>query len=188
MDQDLSKSLITGLCENNTKSQELLYRQFYSYGMSVCLRYTSSREEAVEVLHDSFMKVFTKIHQYDQNQAFKSWFRRILINTAINHYKRENKHCNKTETLGSAIQVKGNEGDAVAQLNYQEMIQVIQQLSPVYRTVFNLFVIEGYGHDEIAEKLGISEGTSKSNLFRARAKLRELLTRNHEKGLAKYER
>ncbi len=156
--------------------------------MSVCLRYTSNREEAVEVLHDSFMKVFTKIHQYDENQAFKHWFRRILINTAINHYKRENKHNNKTETLSSAMQVKGHEEDAVAQLNYQEMIQVIQQLSPVYRTVFNLFVIEGYGHEEIAEKLEISEGASKSNLSRARAKLRELLTRNHEKGLAKYER
>ncbi|WP_229239626.1 RNA polymerase sigma factor [Echinicola soli] len=155
--------------------------------MSVCLRYTSSREEAVEVLHDSFMKVFTKIHQYDPNQVFKRWFRRILINTAINHFKRQHKHY-KTEKLDSAFHVKGNEEDAVAQLNYQEMIQVIQQLSPVYRTVFNLFVIEGYGHEEIAEKLGISEGASKSNLSRARAKLRELLTRNHEKGLAKYER
>ncbi|AGA79130.1 RNA polymerase sigma factor [Echinicola vietnamensis] len=186
MDLEPAKSLIDGLCKNDPKSQELLYKQFYSYGMSVCLRYTSSREEAVEVLNDSFMKVFTHIQQYDKSLVFRSWFRRILINTAINHYKKDRHHVT-TKELEQSIHVKGTQEDVMAKLHYQEMIAVVQTLSPVYRTVFNLYVIEGYSHEEIGEQLGISVGASKSNLSRARANLRELLTRNHEKGLAKYE-
>ncbi|GAB3663041.1 RNA polymerase sigma factor [Echinicola sediminis] len=188
MDIKPTKALLNGLSKNDRKSQELLYKQFYSYGMSVCLRYTSTREQAVEVLNDSFLKVFTKIDQYDQKYAFKAWFRRVLINTAINYNK---KSINNHHHLGldQVVEVKGSSSpEALSELSYGEMIQCVQDLSPVYRMVFNLYVIEGYSHEEIAEKLEISVGASKSNLSRARANLREILKRNHEKGLAKYER
>lgn len=187
MDYEPTKALIGGLSKNDGKSQELLYKQFYSYGMSICLRYTSTREEAVEVLNDGFMKVFTKIDHYDENYAFKSWFRRILINTAINHNK---KSINNQHHLGldQVVEVNDGGGQALSELSYAELIQCVQSLSPSYRMVFNLYVIEGYTHEEIAEQLGISVGASKSNLSRARENLREILKRNHEKGLARYER
>ena len=141
----------------------------------------------MEVLNDGYMKVFTKINQYDEKYDFKAWFRRVLINTAINHNKKNvnNHHL----ALDQVVEVNDNDSPQVlSDLSYEEMIQCVQSLSPVYRMVFNLYVIEGYTHEEIAGQLGISLGASKSNLSRARANLREIITRNHEKGLAKYER
>ncbi|MBD8487137.1 RNA polymerase sigma factor [Echinicola sp. CAU 1574] len=187
MNHEPTKALIEGLSSNDRKSQELLYRQFYSYGMSVCLRYTANRDEAVEVLNDSFMKVFSKINQFNPDLSFKTWFRRILINTAINHFKHELKHA-QTESLDQAEYLNGKDHGVISQMSYEEMIEAIRGLSPIYRTVFNLYAIEGYTHEEIAAQLGVTVGASKSNLSRARANLREILRRNHEKGLAKYER
>ncbi|WP_215223580.1 RNA polymerase sigma factor [Echinicola shivajiensis] len=187
MNYEPDQRLIKGLLKNDRKSQELLYKQFYSYGMSVCLRYTSNRNDAVEVLNDSFMKVFTKIQQYDEQYAFKTWFRRILINSSINHNKSKlNNH--HALSLDEVVEVEDKQSSIINELSYEELIKLIQSLSPMYRTVFSLYVIEGYSHLEIAELLGISEGASKSNLSRARLNLRELLKRNHEKRLAKYER
>ncbi len=187
MKQELTKSLLEGLFKEDGKSQELLYTQFYSYGMSISLRYTANREEAVEVLNDGFMKIFTNIRKYDPDQPFKPWFRRILINTSINHYKKY-IHQNNTTDLDQVKEVSDREQDIMGKISYQEIIHIMQGLSPVYRTVFNLFVIEGYSHEEIADMLQISVGASKSNLSRARANLRIMLTRGHEEGLEKYER
>ncbi|UCS93011.1 RNA polymerase sigma factor [Echinicola marina] len=187
MNKEPDKRIIRGLLKNEGKSQELLYKQFYSYGMSVCLRYTANRNDAVEVLNDSFMKVFTKIQQYDEQYAFKAWFRRILINTAINHNRSQlNNHHDLS--LDEAAEISDKQGNIINELSYDELINLVQSLSPMYRTVFNLYVIEGYSHLEISELLGISEGASKSNLSRARMNLRELLKRDHEKRLARYER
>lgn len=167
--------LLAGCLRNHRQSQELLYRQFYGFAMSVCLRYAPTRESALEVLNDGFLKVFTRLDQYDPAQPFKAWLRRILINTAVDHYRQELRHSyhDSVEQAGQASVATG--ADAYSQLAYDELLKLVQMLSPAYRLVFNLYVMDGFAHDEIAEKLGISVGASKSNLARARENLRVLL-------------
>ena len=142
--------------------------------MSICLRYAPNRESALEVLNDGFLKVFTRLDQYDPAQPFKGWLRRILINQAIDHYRQEIRH--QHESIEKAEQIPSIEAaDSLSQLAHQELIELIQRLSPGYRVVFNLYVMDGFSHEEIADQLGISVGASKSNLSRAREKLRSLL-------------
>lgn len=167
--------LLAGCLRNHRRSQELLYRQFYGYAMSVCLRYAPTREGALEVLNDGFLKVFTRLDQYEPTQSFKGWLRRILINTAVDHYRQEVRHFYH-EDVEQADQIAGTESiDAYSQLAHEELMRLIQRLSPAYRLVFNLYVIDGFSHDEIAAQLGTSVGASKSNLARARENLRQLL-------------
>ncbi len=180
------KEILQGLADGDPKSQEVLYKRFYSYGMSICLRYTDRREEAVEILHDGFMTVFTHFEQFDQNRPFKPWFRRTLINLCINHYK---KHQKGIVDPGPEYPVDSQDPSpgVLGELEYADLIRAIQKLPDAYRTVFNLFVIEGFGHEEIAEMLGIQIGTSKSNLARARIKLREMLNpKSHEQEIFRY--
>lgn len=170
--------LVEGCLKGDRKSQENLYHRFYAYGMSVCLRYTMSEDEAIEVLNDGFMKVFSNVDKFDESKPFHTWFRRILINTAINYYHKNKKH-NQHQPIEEASHI-AIEQDILSQFSYQEIISIVQQLSPMYRTVFNLYVIDGYSHEEIAEVLEISVGASKSNLSRARANLRALLKKSHK--------
>ncbi|MVM29526.1 sigma-70 family RNA polymerase sigma factor [Spirosoma sp. HMF4905] len=166
--------ILAGCLRNHRRSQELLYRQFYGYAMSVCLRYAPTRDEALEVLNDGFLKVFTRLDQYDPAQPFKGWLRRILINSAIDHYRQEVRH--QHEDVDKVAQVAVSEAaDAFSQLSYEELLGFVQRLSPAYRLVFNLYVMDGFTHEEIAGQLGISVGASKSNLARARENLRQLL-------------
>lgn len=167
--------LLAGCLRNQRQSQELLYRQFYGYAMSICLRYVPTREEALEVLNDGFLKVFTRLDQYDPAQPFKSWLRRILINTAVDHYRQEVRHYHHEDVEQVEQKVVSESADALGQLAHEDLLALIQQLSPAYRVVFNLYVIDGFSHDEIASQLGISVGASKSNLSRARENLRLLL-------------
>lgn len=167
--------LLAGCLRNHRQSQELLYRQFYGYAMSICLRYVSSREGALEVLNDGFLKVFTRLDQYDPNQPFKGWLRRILINTAVDQYRQEVRH-QYHEDIEQIEQIAVSEStDAFSQLAHEDLLALIQRLSPAYRLVFNLYVMDGFTHEEIAGQLGISIGASKSNLARARENLRQLL-------------
>lgn len=184
VEQKPSIEILTGTKQNDRKCQGQFYKQFYSYGMGVCLRYTASREEGVEVLHDGFLKVFLHIGDYEIEKPFIPWFRRILINTAINHYRKNHRE-SRVMGLDSVPDPPDLQQNALAELTYQEMIHLIQNLPIAYRTVFNLYAIEGYSHEEIAQMLHISVGTSKSNLSRARANLRNLLIRSHERGLVK---
>lgn len=165
--------LLSGCEKNDRKSQKLLYKQFYGYAMSICFRYTHNEDDAMEVLNDAFMKVFTRIKQFDKSRSFKSWFRRILINTAIDHLKREMNYQNQLNI--EDYEIKGHEWQADEHLMNEDLVQLIQKLSPAYRTVFNLFVIDGYSHEDISKMMQISVGTSKSNLAKARMKLREML-------------
>ena len=166
--------LLAGCLRQHRRSQEELYRQFYGYAMSICLRYTQTQDEAGEVLNDGFLKVFTKLNQYDSTQPFKPWLRRILINTATDYYRQALPHYYQKD-LEAAEQEKSQEADALSMMNYAYLLTLVKQLSPAYQAVFNLYVIDGYNHDEIANQLGISVGTSKSNLARARENLRQLL-------------
>lgn len=150
---------------------------FYAYGMSICLRYSDSRDQAAEILNDSFMKVFTHIREYDSSRPFKPWLRQIIINTAINHFHK-NKNERTWKELESAQNQLTRDEKIISGISYQEIIELVRQLTPGYRAVFNLYVIEGYTHREIADKLGISEGTSKSNLSKAKRNLQTLLEKN----------
>lgn len=164
--------LLAGCLRNHRQSQELLYRQFYGYAMSVCLRYAPTREGALEVLNDGFLKVFTRLDQYDITQPFKGWLRRILINAALDHYRQEVRHHHFDDVEQAGQSIVSESADANSQLAHKELLVLIQQLSPAYRLVFNLYVMDGFTHEEIAAQLGISVGASKSNLARAREKLR----------------
>ncbi|MFP8487866.1 RNA polymerase sigma factor [Gracilimonas sp. Q87] len=169
--------IIKGCRKQHRDSQKELYKMFYAYGMSITLRYANSRNEGAAILNDSFMKVFENIDQYDTEWDFKPWFRRIVINTAINEYHKNKKRMEKVEPISDKHNLL-TDNKIVSGISYDEIIELIQKLSPVYRTVFNLYVIEGYKHREIAEMLDISVGTSKSNLSKAKSNLRALLEKN----------
>lgn len=160
--------------KGNRKSQEKLYRQLYGFAMGVCVRYAKSREEASEIVNDSFLKVFTKGDQYDSKYPFKPWFKRIIVNTALDFYRSHQKHYYH-DNIEEAYDISSNESSAVSQLNHTELIELTQRLPTGYKTVFNLYVIDGFSHEEISKQLGISVGTSKSNLSRARESLRKMI-------------
>jgi RNA polymerase sigma factor (sigma-70 family) len=169
------KNYSTAVYKKNRRSQELLYKQFYGYAMSICLRYTRSREEAKEILNDGFLKVFTKLESFDVSRPFKTWLSRIMINTALDHYRQEVRR-DVFDDVEVAEQVSVDE-TVISKLSHEELVGLIQRLTPAYRLVFSLSVIDGYTHEEIAEQLNISVGASKSNLSRAREKLREMLSK-----------
>lgn len=150
---------------------------FYAYGMSITMRYADSRDKAAAVLNDAFMKVFENIKKYDRHRPFKPWLRKIIVNTAINHFNA-NKKYESWEGLEESNVDMGRKETIISGLTYDEIIEMVQKLSPAYRTVFNLYVIDGFKHKEIAELLGISVGTSKSNLHKAKKNLRAMLEKN----------
>jgi len=149
--------------------------------MKICYRYTNRLEEAQELMNEGFVKLFKHIAQFDENRypdvltSLKGWFKRILINTCIDHYRKNNSTLNGHYISSENENIADNSESGLDKLSYKEIIESIRQLSPTYRTVFNLFVIEGLTHEEIANHLGISIGTSKSNLSKARENLKKIL-------------
>ncbi len=172
--------LISKCLRQNASAQRQLYDCYFNYAMAIALRYCERREEAIEVVNDAFLKVFSNLKTYDTAYPFKSWFRQILVNTAVDHYRK-----NQRKIPSSAhMHVEGSQDPEIfGKLTAGEIMHCVQQLSPAYRIVFVLYAVEGYKHHEIAGMLGISEGTSKSNLATARSKLKEALSaiynRNH---------
>ena len=162
-------------------AQQVLYEEFYSPLMAICLRYTQYEDEAMDLLHESFIKIFRSIHKYKPGTSLGAWMRRITVNTAIDYYRRKVRR--RTEDIDVAYNLSAKGADAISQCSEKEILAAIQQLTPAYQTVFNLYVIEGFSHKEIAEQLNITESTSRSNLVKARAKLQELL--NGRNGRAK---
>jgi RNA polymerase sigma factor (sigma-70 family) len=168
------KFLLEGCLRHDRASQKMLYQEFYAYGMSICLRYADDRDEAAEILNDGFMKIFTNLKKFDLGKPFRPWLRKIIVNTAINLFHQKQRQV-PIEQIENAIDVSDTE-TILSGISYQEVIMLLQKLSPAYRTVFNLYVIEGYSHDEIANLLNISTGTSKSNLFKAKEQLKKILS------------
>ncbi len=143
--------------------------------MRICLRYSKNEEEALEVMNDGFFKIFTKIETYDPDRPFPVWLRRVMVNTALDRYRQEVKF---HEMDGGALTDTFASDETISSgMAYDEILSFIHQLTPAYRMVFCLAVIDGYSHEEIAGKLGISVGASKSNLARAREKLRAMLSK-----------
>ena len=158
--------------------------------MAICDRYVNKQDDAVEILNDGFLKIFKEIHRYkpayaDVVSSFKGWLRKIMVYTAIDHYRKNQKHQMVTQLDNVVYQIATEREDAIEKLSYEEIIRAIQDLSPGYRTVFNLFVIEGLSHEEISNQLGVSIGTSKSNLSKARKQLQKILFKQNEIIVAK---
>jgi RNA polymerase sigma-70 factor (ECF subfamily) len=172
-----SNQLIKGCLKADRYSQSQLYELFATKMFAVCLRYSRNPEEAEEILQEGFSKVFEFIHQYRFEGSFEGWVRKIMVNCALQKY-RNKPHLHIIGNIESEnIEYWENE-DISSRLGAKELVKMIQQLPPAYRMVFNLFVFEGMKHREIAELLGISEGTSKSNLSDARAILQRAVNKS----------
>ena len=165
--------LIQGCKRKDRDSQRLLYQHYYAYAFSICVRYSRTSGEAKEAMNDGFMKVFGKIDQYNPESSFKGWLRTVMIRASIDQYRKEIKYQKQdpVEKANTAF----TRPQADANLSHEELLGLVQMLSPAYRAVFNLYVIDGYTHAEIGRMLGISSGTSKSNLMKARENLRNML-------------
>lgn len=168
--------IVKGCLEGGRKYQKLLYEKYYGSMMVVCMRYTYDRDEARDVLHEGFMKVFRNLHKYSKGTNLGAWIRRIMINTSIDHYRKMAKRPNLVEINHAVHEIDVQ--DVVSDMSAEEILGMVQKLSPAYRTVFNLYVIEGYPHKEVGKMLGISEGTSKSNLAKARSKLQQMILKS----------
>ncbi len=140
---------------------------------AVCLRYAGNNDDAQDILQDGFVKVFRNLGMYRGDGSFEGWTRRIFVNTAIEHYRRKANVYPVTETHENILEAR--DMSALDNLSIKDLHAIIQQLSPGYKAIFNLYVVEGYTHKEIADMMGISEGTSKSQLARAKAILQNII-------------
>jgi RNA polymerase sigma-70 factor (ECF subfamily) len=171
--------LIKGCIEWDRTAQNRLYKLYSAKMFAVCFKYSSSREEAEDTFHEGFMKVFQNIQNFKKEGSLEGWIRRIMVNTAIEKYRKNSR-------LVVLVSIEDHEADVnhhyvddiLSNIEANELMHLIQKLPPQYKMVFNLYEFEGLIHKEIAKRLGISEGTSKSNLSRARAILQKSIYRN----------
>jgi RNA polymerase sigma-70 factor (ECF subfamily) len=165
--------LIKGCLENDRRMQQELYNRFAPKMYGVCLRYTGNGDDAQDVLQDGFVKVFRKLDSFRSEGSFEGWIRRVFVNTAIEHFRR--KHYMQPVTEREENTLESKTLTALDGLSEKDILKLVQQLAPGYRAVFNLYVVEGYSHKEIAEMLDITEGTSKSQLSRAKVILQDMI-------------
>ena len=165
------QNLIAALTRQERWAQQQLYQQYYGKMMGICLRYAGSRDEALDLLHEGFIKVFQNIARYKVGTSLPAWIRTIMVNTCIDYYRKTIRR--RTEDIAEAHYLSIDDPDALSNLTEQEILAAVHELSPAYRAVFNLYVVEGYSHKEIADALQITESTSRSNLVKARIKLKE---------------
>jgi RNA polymerase sigma-70 factor (ECF subfamily) len=167
------KEMIEGCRKGKSKYQEMLYRHFYGYAMGICLRYANSHDEACEMVNDSFLKIFTKMHQYDEKNPFRAWLRRVVINTAIDYYRKNKKHTGFQDI--QQVRTEETDENALDKLSAEDILKLLLHVPEHYRIIFNLYEIEGYSHEEISQQLDIPESTSRTYLSRAKTKLRECI-------------
>lgn len=172
--QQSETEFILACINNENWAQRKLYEDNYSVMYPVCLRYATDEDEALDILHEGFIKVFRYISKYQVGTSLTAWIKRIMINTAIDFYRKKSRR--RVEDIDNARTVFSKDPDVISLISADEIIEALQKLSPAYRSVFNLYIIEGYSHKEVAELLNISESTSRSNLVKARHKLRILLS------------
>lgn len=168
---DIPAKILDGCRDGNSKAQEELYRLVAPRMYGLCLQYAANDDDAKDILQDGFIKVFQKIGQFEGKGSLEGWIRKIIVNTALERFRGQTIIISHDERL-----ILKNEpfyDNIVDNISAEDLLALIRELSPQYRLVFNLYAIEGYSHKEIAEQLGISIGTSKSDLFRARAVLQE---------------
>ncbi len=179
-EQEYSKDfnkVLKGCSRGDLKAQEDLFKQYYGYVMSIALRFSSCHDNALEIANDSFLKIFRKIESHQIDKEFKAWVRKIVVNTAIDYYRKDKK--NNIEISIEAAYNEPADESVIDNLNAEEIIKLINSLPVKYRYTFSLFEIEGFSHDEIALQLGITASTSRSNLTRAKKMLRKMILINN---------
>ncbi len=188
MSDKILEQIIQGCKKGNSESQELLYRMFADKMWVVCRRYAHDIEQAKDFLQEGFIIVYNKIHQYKGTGSFEGWMKRIFINIALSEFRKKKLIFFEINELSYYMQKHDEEEDndeSEFPLSSSELLQLIESLPPQYKMVFNLYVMEEFNHKEIAELLNISEGTSKSNLFRAREwlkrKIKEVIIKKNYK-------
>lgn len=186
--------VLAGCREHNRHSQRQLYQHFYGFALSICLRYLHERDPALEAVNDGFLKVFQELTHFDVARypdltgSWRGWLRRIMVRTAIDQFRATHHHAlhaSLDDLPPTHADLAASPLDALA---FEELLHLIGQLPPACRAVFNLHVIDGYPHEEVAEQLRISVGASKSNLFKARAHLKNLLKLQHHYAHPQYVR
>jgi len=162
------RNIINGCLNGNRRDQELLYRRHAPKLYAVCLQYSGNDEEARDILQEGFIKIFENLNHYKYEGSFEGWMRRIIVNTALEKYRgRHNLY--RVDDIDNIPELDSEpDSEDYSGLDAEDLMEIIRELPPKYRMVFNLFAIEGYSHKEIGEMVNISEGTSKSNLARAR--------------------
>jgi RNA polymerase sigma factor (sigma-70 family) len=174
------EQIISGCLGNDRRSQEKLFKLYYGKMLSVCMRYSTDRDSAEEVVQEGFIKIFDKLEAFDYKGSFEGWMRRIMANTAIDSIRKSKKDPILTDNdedfkLGASNPMIESEEIELSGIKAEIAMEAINELSPSYKAVFNLYVFEDYKHKEIAEILGISEGTSKSNFAKAKMNLQKIL-------------
>lgn len=172
------QQIIAGCMKNDPAFQQRLYNMLSAKMFAVCLRYANEYNSAQDLLQEGFIKVFRNIEKFRGEGSFEGWCRRIFVNTAIEHYRKQVNMYALHDTEVKAYEYFDN--NALENLKREDIVRSIQKLSDGYRTVFNLYVVEGYSHKEIGDMLGISEGTSKSQLARARYLLQKMITDSNQ--------
>jgi RNA polymerase sigma-70 factor, ECF subfamily len=184
-DSNNLESVIAACLANNSQAQRALIKMFLGFVKSIAMRYTIHNEGSEEIINDSFLKVFHNLKKYDNTQPFKAWLRTIVVHTAIDFYRKNVKY-SKYEDY-EKVNVLDLNDDILSKISADEILALVQKLPPSYKMVFTLYVIEGYTHREIADMLGIKEGTSKSNLQDARIKLQHMILKANPNAYMAYE-
>lgn len=172
--------LITRCKRGERKAQEALYKQFASKMLGVCMRYATDKGEAEDMLQNGFVRVFNRLDDFRGDGAFEGWVRRIMVHSSIEYYRKHHKMVHLVDVVETGYEPSVNEA-AAGNLNAKDLLGLIQQLSPNYRMVFNLYAVDGYSHKEISGIMGITEGASKSQLSRARTILKDMVTKMEDK-------
>lgn len=175
MPNNQSFNKLIASCKNgDLRQQELLYKQFYGYALGICIRYLSNREDALEAANDSFIKVFKSIGNFNEENDFKPWFRKILVNTSLDYKRKSMRFSDALELTDTVPQTI--HASAIDKLSAQDILALMKHLNEMQRTVFNLYEIDGYSHKEIGNMLNIPESSSRTYLTRAKQALQQLLT------------
>ena len=172
-EQRQATDLIEGCKNGDAVAQQKLFEKYFGFLLGVCLRYTSDREEAKDLLQEGFVKIFNNIERFNYSGQLENWMKKIMVNTAIDRYRKKmnEPYVQDIENVNEPAEA----AKAYDNLSQEELLKVIQTLPEGYRTIFNLCAIEGYSHKEIEEQFGINEGTSKSQLAKARKMLQDKL-------------
>jgi len=171
--------LVRGALAGDSRATELLYKRFFSFAMSICIRYTKNHEDAMELVNDSFMKVLANISDFDGSRSFMAWYGRILVNSSVDNYRKNSRWQSHNKLMDDQVLAGEPEDPPVhSELSAKEILSLFSHLPENYKIIFNLYEIEGYTHDEIALMLDISASASRTILSRAKKMLRTLYTRS----------
>jgi RNA polymerase sigma factor (sigma-70 family) len=179
-------NIVNGCINASRESQKEFYKLYYGFSMSICLRYCDAYDDAMEVVNDGFLKVFKSVSSFNPRNnnyeaSLMAWMKSIMVHTAIDHYRKRKYDYLVNDIEEVHYEMSDSTESPIDMMTCKEIMAMLQKLSPVYRTVFNLYVIDGYKHEEIAKQLNISVGTSKSNLSKARANIQKMLKESNLK-------